>query len=154
MAPETRWLSDGEQAAWRSFLEARLLLEGALDRQLQDDSGMPHAYFMILTVLTEADGRTMRMGELTNRLLFSPSRLSHAVDRLERRGWVARRPAPDDRRGQVARLTAAGARAQRAAAVGHVDEVRRRVFDRLTAEQVGQLAAICSTIVDGFAAEP
>jgi DNA-binding MarR family transcriptional regulator len=150
MPPDPRWLSDDEQAAWRAFLLARQLLDDALDRQLQTDSGMPHAYYMILTTLIEADDHAMRMSELAAQLRFSPSRLTHAVTSLERSGWVVRRACPTDKRGQIAKLTAAGVRAQHAAAVGHVAEVRARLFDQLAPAQVNQLRRICAAIADGF----
>lgn len=41
-----------------------------------------------------------------------------------------------------------------AAAPGHVESVRRPVFDRLTDEQVDQLGAICRQLVDPFNDEP
>ena len=150
MGDEPNWLSDDEQAAWRAFVLARHLLEDSLDRQLLRDSGMPHAYFMILTVLVEADDGTVRMGDLAARLSFSRSRLTHAVASLERSGWVERRPDPTDGRGQLAVLTPAGEQAQHDAAVGHVAEVRRVLIDRLTPAQVGQLRAISEAVVAGF----
>jgi DNA-binding MarR family transcriptional regulator len=150
VADTPNWLTDDEQAAWRSFVLARHLLEDSLDRQLLRDAGMPHAYFMILTVLVEADDRTVRMGDLAARLSFSRSRLTHAVASLERSGWVERRPDPADGRGQLASVTAAGVRAQHEAAVGHVAEVRRVLIDRLTPAQVRQLGAISDAVIAGF----
>ena len=98
----TRWLSDDEQRAWRAYLESTKLLFDALDRQLQHESDMPHAYFEILVRLSEAPERTLRMSELAHSTLSSRSRLSHAVARLEERGWVQREDCPTDRRGQNA----------------------------------------------------
>ena len=64
-----------------------------LDRQLQRDADMPHAYFEVLVRLSEAPDRSLRMSELADLTLSSRSRLSHAVARLEERGWVVRTPA-------------------------------------------------------------
>src|SRR2546423_11139546 len=104
----TRWLDDDEQHAWRAFLSTAQLLMDQLDRELQRDAGMPHAYYEILVVLSEAPQRTLRMSELAARTLSSRSRLSHAVAKLEQHGWVTRRDCPTDRRGQLAELTDAG----------------------------------------------
>ena len=79
------------------------------------------------------------MTQLAEASTSSKSRLSHAVARLEERGWVERPDCPTDRRGQIARLTDAGFAALDAAAPGHVEQVRRSLFDRLTPEQVEQL---------------
>jgi len=50
----TGWLSAQEQQAWRSLLAMFSLLDAALDRQLQRDARMPHAYYHILVRLSEA----------------------------------------------------------------------------------------------------
>lgn len=150
----TRWLDASEQRAWRSYLEASNLLFDALDRQLQQDSGMPHGYYDILVRLSESPDRSMRMSELAVATRSSRSRLSHAVARLEERGWVQRVDCPTDRRGQVAHLTDTGFAVLEAAAPGHVEMVRTYVVDRLTPEQIGQLESIGAAIVSGLAAAP
>lgn len=142
-----RWLDDSEQQAWRAFLAATRLLFDELDRELQRDAGMPHAYYEILVRLSEAPGRTLRMSELAADVLFSRSRLSHAVARLEERGWIRREGYPDDGRGALAVLTDEGFAAVEAAAPGHVECVRRHLFDRLSAAQVGQLHEISQAVL-------
>ncbi|MFI7701966.1 MarR family winged helix-turn-helix transcriptional regulator [Nonomuraea sp. NPDC049480] len=143
----TRWLDEDEQRTWRKFLAATQLINEALDRQLQRDANMPHAYYVILVRLSEAPGRTMRMSELAARAQSSQSRLSHAVARLEERGWVRRERCPADRRGNLAVLTDEGFAVLAAAAHGHVEEVRRTLFDVLESEQVRELDEICSAII-------
>lgn len=149
---ETRWLSAGEQLAWRSFLTACQTLFGAIDAQLLRDSDIPHGYYEILVRLSETPGRALRMTQLAEASASSKSRLSHAVARLEERGWVRRTNCPTDRRGQVAELTDEGFAALAAAAPGHVAQVRRSLIDRLTPEQVDQLREISAAIAEG--AEP
>lgn len=149
----TRWLSDDEQRAWRNYIEATTMLLDALDRQLQQDSGMPHGYYEILVRLSEPAERTMRMSELADATRSSRSRLSHAVARLEERGWIERLDCETDRRGQLARLTDAGLQALRDAAPGHVDTVRRYVIERLAPNQVAQLEQIAAQILAGLSGE-
>ncbi len=149
MAP-VRWLDEGEQRAWRAYTAATQLLSDHLDRQLQRDCGMPHTYYQLLVWLSEAPERAMRMTELAERSKITRSRLSHAIARLERDGWVRREDCPTDRRGQLAVLTDAGFAALAAAAPGHVEAVRGALFDRLDAEQVRQLDAIMQTIAEGL----
>jgi DNA-binding MarR family transcriptional regulator len=141
-----RWLNDDQQRTWRAFLEASQRLYDELDRELLRDVGMPLAYYQILAMLSEAPQRTLRMSELADRTWSSRSRLSHAVDRLEDRGWVIRSSCPSDKRGSFAVLTDAGMAVLEAAAPSHVESVRRHVFDLLSAEQVDQLGAIARTI--------
>lgn len=144
---DPRWLSDQEQGAWRAFLAATRVVFRELDRELQRDAGMPHTYYVILVALSEAPGRAMRMSDLAAVCDSSPSRLSHAVARLEEAGRVRRTPSPDDRRGALATLTDQGFQVLEAAAPGHVESVRRHVFDRLTDQQVVELWGVCESIL-------
>jgi DNA-binding MarR family transcriptional regulator len=146
----TRWLDDDEQRTWRSFLATSELLYAALDRQLQRDAGITHASYIVLAMLSEAPDRSLRMSDLALRANSSPSRLSHAVARLEERGWVRREPAPKDGRGTVAVLTDAGWEMLAATAPGHVSAVREHLFDRLSPEQVRALGDILAAVLDGL----
>ena len=112
---------------------------------------MPLAYNQILAMLADVPERTLRMSDLAAITQSSQSRLSHAVARLERRGWIRRSPCSDDRRSTWATLTDAGYAALAAAAPGHVRTVREHLFDRLTCEQVRQLQAICRSVLAGMA---
>lgn len=142
----TRWLSADEQVAWRSFVGACHAFFAAIDAQLQHDAGMPLAYYEILVQLSEAPGRRLRMTQLAEETAASKSRISHAVARLEERGWVRRSECPTDRRGAFAELTDEGYAALAAAAPGHVEQVRRTLLDPLTPRQVGQLREISEAI--------
>jgi DNA-binding MarR family transcriptional regulator len=143
----TRWLTAEEQQAWRAFLTAAHSLFAAIDGQLQRACGIPHGYYEILVRLSEAPGLALRMSQLAEASTSSKSRLSHAVARLEERGWVQRLDCPTDRRGQVAQLTPAGFAALEAAAPGHVEQVRQTLFDQLSPEQVTQLRSISEAIL-------
>jgi DNA-binding MarR family transcriptional regulator len=143
----TRWLTAAEQRVWRQFLTACQSLFGGIDAQLLRDSGLPHGYYEILVHLSEAPGRALRMSQLATASTFSKSRLSHAVSRLEERGWVTRQDCETDRRGQVALLTDAGFAVLEAAAPAHVEQVRRLLMDVLTPEQVAQLGEISAAMI-------
>ena len=148
--PEPRWLTAEEQRVWRSFMEGVTLLDDHLDRQLQRDAGMPHVYYGLLVKLAEAPRRRLRMTELAMLAKITRSRLSHAIARLEKNGWVRREDCPDDKRGQFAVLTDEGYEVLRQTAPGHVEAVRQAVFDRLTPEQVDQLGEIMRTVAEGL----
>ncbi|MBP2325903.1 DNA-binding MarR family transcriptional regulator [Kibdelosporangium banguiense] len=145
--PEPRWLSHQELAAWLNLTRLLLRLPTALDRQLRDEAGLPHAYYQVLAILSGQPGRAMRMAELARHTGTTPSRLSHAVATLEQRGWIERQACATDKRGQIALLTDAGFAVLEAAAPGHVAEVRRLVFDHLTPDDVAQLGAITAKLI-------
>ena len=146
-AGEPRWLDAEEQKAWRAWLYSSLLLQDRLDRELTHGTGISHAYYEILVALSETPERRMRMSELADRCLSSRSRLSHAVSRLEERGWVRREPSADDARGQLAVLTDEGFAALEAAAPVHVESVRTHLFDQLSPEQVAAMRDLGETLL-------
>jgi DNA-binding MarR family transcriptional regulator len=141
-AMEPRWLSAEEQQIWRAYLSMQNVVRRATARQLAQDSDMPGAYYEILVHLSEAPDRTMRMSELAAATEGSQSQLSHAVNRLEERGWVQRERCTQDGRGWFAVLTESGFTALAAAAPGHVECVRSVLFDPLTAEEQSMLGQI------------
>ncbi|MFD7747621.1 MarR family winged helix-turn-helix transcriptional regulator [Streptomyces sp. NPDC059698] len=148
-----RWLTDEEQHTWRAYLHATTLLEDHLDRQLQRDAGMPHTYYGLLVQLSQAPRRRMRMTELARNAKITRSRLSHAIARLEKNGWVRREDCPSDKRGQNAVLTDDGYAMLRRSAPGHVEAVRQAMFDRLTPEQVSSLGEIMRVLATGLEPE-
>jgi DNA-binding MarR family transcriptional regulator len=143
---DPKWLTDQEQAAWRGYLALLRLVTTSIDRQLQDEAGLPHGYYQILAMLSEAEGGTLRMSQLAEVTMTSQSRISHAVSALEERGWVQRAPSTEDRRGHTASLTDSGFAALAELAPGHVAEVRRLIFDRLSPAQVAALTGIADSI--------
>jgi DNA-binding MarR family transcriptional regulator len=143
---ETRWLDQREQQAWRAYIAAQRVVGSRIEQQLQRDAGIPHAYYEILVRLSDAPENRLRMSELAVATQGSRSRLSHAVNRLEQNGWVKREGIETDRRGQVAILTELGRQKLVETAPGHVEEVRRSIFDALTPEQVEALYDVCATL--------
>lgn len=146
----TKWLTKEQQRAWRAFVEAIRLLQESLDAQLQADADMPHAYYEILVRLAEAPNRRLRMAELATGTQSSRSRVSHAVARLEERGWIRREPCASDRRGQLAVLTDEGYDALAAASPGHVAQVRATVIDALTPAQLRALGDASGAIAQAI----
>ena len=144
---EPRWLDADEQRAWRAWLYSSQLRQDRLDRELTHETGISHAYYEILVALSETPDRALRMSELADRCLSSRSRLSHAVSRLEERGWVHRQVCPDDGRGQLAVLTDEGYAALEAAAPVHVESVRTHLFDQLSPEQVAAMRDLGETLL-------
>jgi DNA-binding MarR family transcriptional regulator len=142
---EPWWLSPAQARAWLAYRRMRALLDLQLARDLARDSGLSEADYDVLSNVSEATGHSLRLGDLAAHMLWSKSRLSHHVARMERRGLVARQDCPSDGRGAILTLTEAGWRAIRDAAPGHVESVRRHFLDLLTAEQVQALAEISET---------
>jgi DNA-binding MarR family transcriptional regulator len=146
---EPRWLDDDEQRAWRSLAAVLLKVPSALEQQLQRDAGIGHFDYFVLALLSEAPDRSLRLSELAGQANASLSRLSHVVTRLQKRGWVERRPCPDDARATFATLTDSGVEKVVATAPGHVERVRTLVFDGLGEQGVEELRRVCEALLEG-----
>lgn len=92
-APEPRWLDDEEMDAWIQMATTLAHLPHALDAQLLRDAQITHFEYEVMSALSEAPERTLRMSELAELSYGSLSRLSHVVGRLEKRNWVRRHSA-------------------------------------------------------------
>jgi DNA-binding MarR family transcriptional regulator len=141
------WLSDEQQAAWRPFVALLLRFPALLDAQLQRDAGINHFDYLVLSGLSEAPGRTLRMSELAAMANSSLSRLSHVVSRLEAKGWVRRESCPGDGRFINAVLTEEGWQKVLATAPGHVAAVRELLIAELSEEQFAELGAISAQVL-------
>ena len=144
---EPRWLSPEERETWLAYLLATRLLWGQFERDMQRGAGMPLTYYEILSVLSEHPEHALRMADISNLLQVSPSRLSHAVSRLEEAGWIRRELCPSDRRGWIAVLTEAGMATVQSPAPIHVESVRSHLFDQLTPSQIEQLGQISRSLL-------
>ena len=133
---ETHWLSDGEMRTWIAFLQATHLIDDAVDRDLQTQSGLTHGDFEMLVRLSAAPDLQMRMADLAQQVLISRSRLTYRVTRLEKMGLITRQSCPTDARGAFAVLSPQGLQALQRAAPKHVKCVRHVFFDALTPDQV------------------
>ncbi|MFF4119917.1 MarR family winged helix-turn-helix transcriptional regulator [Streptomyces sp. NPDC001714] len=142
MTTTPRWLNPEERRAWLAYVQFSTHLSDHLNRQLRRDAGMTHADYTLLVHLSSVQDHSLTMSELAERLKITRSRLTHAVTRLQEAGYVDRREDTVNRRNQHAVLTPAGMSLLERAAPGHVEAVRRAVFDALTPEQVTQFAAI------------
>ena len=146
-AEQPRWLTADEQQTWISLASALIRLPATLDAQLQRDAAISHFEYQVMSALSEAPQRTMRLSELAAIAEGSLPRLSQVVSRLEKRGWVRRTPDPTDGRYTLGILTDDGWDKVVATAPGHVEAVRRHVFDPLTKAQQRQLREITQRIL-------
>ncbi|MEV4198142.1 MarR family winged helix-turn-helix transcriptional regulator [Micromonospora globbae] len=149
---EPRWLDAHEDRAWRGYRRMRRLLDLELARELMRDAGLSEPDYDVLSDLSEAPEQRLRVSELADRMLWSRSRLSHHLSRMQQRGLVMREEHPSDGRGAVVVLTPEGRRAIEEAAPGHVAAVRKHLIDLLTPDELAALAAFSHRVVDHLSA--
>jgi DNA-binding MarR family transcriptional regulator len=144
---EPRWLDDAEFRAWIGYRRMRLLLDAQVSRDLARDSQLSAPDYDVLSALTSAENHRWRLTGLADRMLWSKSRLSRHISRMEQRGLVTREGFEGDARGATIVLTEAGLRAIREAAPDHVESVRRHFIDLLSKEQIEVMGTIAETVL-------
>jgi DNA-binding MarR family transcriptional regulator len=148
---EPRGLTEHELSAWRTSIRMMELLRTRLEQQLQAGSGLSNADYAVLSALSEAPERRLRAYELGQMLGWEKSRLHHQITRMHKRDLITRERCGS--RGIHVVLTAKGLAAIKEAAPGHAREVRRLFIDRLTPDELDQMAGIAGTILDYLEAD-
>jgi len=137
---------DGQLAAWRSLLEAHAAVTELLARELEDERGLPLAWYEVLLQLATAPGGRLRMQDLAQSVLLSKSGLTRLVDRMERDGLVSRERCPSDRRGTFAVLTSKGRTAFRRAAPVHLRGIQDHFAGHLDGDEAEVLHAVLARV--------
>lgn len=147
---DVRWLSEGEERAWRALQFMQMRLEGELARQLASDSGLSYPDYVVLVALTDQPDGRMRIFELAGVLGWEQSRLSHHVARMAGRGLVKKEKCDADRRGAFVVVTKRGRKELETAAPGHVAAVRRLFVDQLTPKQLAAIGDAAEAVLAGL----
>lgn len=119
-------------AAWRTFLAAHGAVLRKLEQELADETGLSLGWYEVLLHLQRAPERRLRMHELAERVLLTPSGLTRMVDRMVEAGLVRREQCPSDRRVSYAALTDRGRRRLQKTSPVHVRGVEEHFADHLT----------------------
>jgi DNA-binding MarR family transcriptional regulator len=102
-----RWPEHAESmAAVTSVMRVQQVLLTEIERLLRPHD-LTFASYEALQLLSLSRAG-LPMGKIGERLMVHPASVTNTVDRLEKRGLVARRPAPEDRRRILAEITPAG----------------------------------------------
>ena len=105
---ETRLSSDDHMALrlWLRLLTCANLIETTIRRRLQQEFELTLPRFDLLAQLDRAD--SLKMSELSRRLMVTSGNVTGIADQLERDGWLTRESDTDDRRATRLRLTERG----------------------------------------------
>jgi len=122
-------------AAWEAFVFAHAAAVGRIERELTSRDVVSLSWYDVLVALVNAPGQRLRLSELADRVVLSRSGLSRLLDRIEKAGLIRREPAPGDRRGAYAVLTAEGVRAQREAWPHYAAGIARHFSRHLTDDE-------------------
>jgi DNA-binding MarR family transcriptional regulator len=142
----TTKLTETELRAWQALLHAHHDVTDRLDAELREQHGITFSEYDVLLRLARAPGRSLRMSDLAERVLLSPSGLTRLVDRLVDDGLVIRDTHPDDARVTLARLTGRGRERLRRAARTHLQGIHQHFTGRLSETQLRNVASALETI--------
>ena len=123
---------------WESLFRAQV----AVMRKLQSGPAFRKLAvneYDVLFTLSRCPSGWLRLNELNDNVLLSQSSLSRLVERLEKRGLVARMPAPEDGRGVLLKLTDEGRELQKEIGREHVRDISALVGPALTAAEQKEL---------------
>jgi len=136
----TTTLSETETQAWVGLLHAHSTLVKRLDAELVAAHGLSLSGFEVLWRVAASDHGRLRMSELADLVMLSPSGLSRLVDRLEAEGMIDRVACPEDGRAINATITEAGRRKLEAAQPTHVEGIRRTFLAHFDEDEIERLA--------------
>ncbi len=140
--PEPSPFTDDEFRVWRGLLRLHRTITDELNRRLLAEHGLPLLHYGVLITLITVPERQMRMTDIAERVLVSPSGMTRAVARLAGDGLVERSQDPDDRRSFLVTLTPHGVRRLRQAQETHHACVRELLFRGLGADDLRRLAVL------------
>lgn len=142
-------LSEAALGAWRRMLIAHSRLIRALDQELRDAHNLTLGDYDVLVQLAEAKRGCLRMNEIAEAVVLSPSGLSRRVDRLERAGLVVRNRAQQDARNVEASLTRQGKRIFQKLRTTHRAGVKERFADEFSEEELETLHELLGRLAEG-----
>ncbi len=152
--PLPAYLDEPELAAWRGMLRVHARLIRELSAELERTHGMVLSSYEVLLVLSNAPDERMRMAELADSVLLSPSGITRLVDRLVSDGLVAKERCVRDRRGWFAVLTPEGRERLAEARGTHLTGVRARFHEQVSTEQQAMLTTIWERLLHGAETDP
>jgi DNA-binding MarR family transcriptional regulator len=147
-APDPRQLG-----AYFALTEAVSLLQHHVDQHLRTEGGLSYVQFQLLARLADAHGQ-LTMTQLADGVVYSRSGLTYQAGLLEQAGLITRGPSPDDERATLVTITERGLALFGRVLPGHIQVLRRLLFDPLTGDDLHHLGDIMTRVRDHMRAQP
>ena len=146
-------LDPQQLAAYFVLTEAVSLLQYQVEQQLRAEGGLSYVQFQLLARLADAHG-PLTMTQLADGVVYSRSGLTYQAGLLEKAGLITRSPSPDDERATLVTITDDGLALVDRVLPGHVQVIRRLLFDPLTDDDLHHLGEIMTRVRDHMRARP
>lgn len=138
--------------AWRGFVRVQSELINKLDAELTRTHSLSLSAFEVLLFLQDAPKNRIRMSELAESVLLTPSGMTRLVDKLESEQLVERERCEDDARGSFAVLTPAGKRLVRRARRTQLAWIEEHFLSHFAPEELEQLDDMWERLLPGATA--
>lgn len=139
-------LDIAEQRSWQNFLDSALKLHATLNKSLVEQHHLTLNDVRLLDMLDKSPTGSARMGDLSEKLMSLPSRVTRQIRRLEMQGLVRRGASPDDGRGVLASITDDGRTQVREAMITYSAGVRTLFLGRLSRPQIAAMGENCRRV--------
>ena len=133
-------------AAWELYFTTTARLTERIEAALKCQSGLSMPEYSVLLMTDRAGEAGICPSVLAHKVVFSRSRLTHTMKRLESRDLISRRPCQGDGRGGLVFLTDAGKHLFDEAAIVQRDVIRRLFLNEITPEEIDMLTGLFSRV--------
>ena len=133
-------------AAWELYFTTTARLTERIEASLKCEASLSMPEYSVLLMTDRAGETGIRPSVLAHQVVFSRSRLTHTMKRLESRGLIERRPCQGDGRGGLVFLTLDGKTLFDKAALIQRAVIRRLFLDDITPEEVSVLTSLFSRV--------
>ena len=133
-------------AAWELYFTTTARLTERIEAALKCQASLSMPEYSVLLMTDRAGEEGIRPSRRAHEVVFSRSRLTHTMKRLESRGLIERRPCEGDGRGGLVSLTQAGKTLFDEAALVQRDVIRRLFLDDITPEEIDMLTVLFSRV--------
>src|SRR5262245_61931187 len=134
--------SEAVVLAWARLVRSQQAVLAAVEADLTAADFPPPAWDDVLLEVSRLRAGGLRPFALEQQLLLAQYNLSRLIDRLEHAGYVERCPCPEDGRGQIVAITAAGRALVRRMWPVYRTAIARHVGAKLSEAEAKTLAAL------------
>lgn len=135
-------LSDGYHKSWSALLIAHSKASRRVERRAEAEGALPLDWYGVLLALEYAPKGRLRMGELAEHAMLSPSGLTRLIDRIEAAGLVERQLCPSDRRAFETVLTTKGRKERKKSWPIYARAIAEGFGNRYSEEEAQQLGEL------------
>ena len=134
--------------AWARLMTAQKLALASIELALKDAGLPPLVWYDVLLEVERSGEKGLRPFELERAMLLEQYNLSRLIDRMERAGYVQRRPCDDDGRGRVIAITEVGREVRRKMWPVYARAIETAVGRHLSPRQAEALDRLLGLLID------